>query len=269
LLKKEKVEASASRKKRLADMRVLIIGGNNAACALPDLFQFLRRLRSFLPLPSWWTISKHLDKRGKSLLDVGCGRGGPIERINRERKLFSVGADIFRPYLLHCRAVGVYDDLVCCDVRLLPFGPGRFDIVLCSEVLEHLQRHEAEELISEMERIAYRQVVISTPVGRCHQQEYDGNPHQAHRSTWLPQDFRRLGYSVRGSGLRGMGGLIAQETSRLPEWLRLVANAVWLLASPFSYYLPRIGGNMVCIKSIDGQGLRNAAGEPVSASRAR
>ena len=27
--------------------------------------RFLRGLRSFLPLPSWWTISKHRDKRGK------------------------------------------------------------------------------------------------------------------------------------------------------------------------------------------------------------
>ena len=87
-----------------------------------------------------------------------------------------------------------------------------------------------------MERIARRQVVISIPVGRCHQQAYGGNPYQAH--------------TVRGSGLRGMGGLIAQETSPLPDWLRLVANAAWILASPFSYCFPRVGGNMVCIKKL-------------------
>jgi len=229
--------------------------------------RFLRGLRSFLPFPAWWTISKHLDKGGKSLLDVGCGRGGPIERINRERELFSVGVDIFQPYLLHCRSAGLYDDLVCCDVRLLPFGPDRFDIVLCSEVLEHLQRYEAEGLINEIELIARRQVLITAPVGRCHQEEYDRNPYQAHKSTWVPQDFRRLGYTVRGSGLRGMGGLIAQETSPLPGWLRFVANGVWMLASPFSYYFPRIGGNMVCVKNIDGEGFKNATGGPVSSSR--
>jgi hypothetical protein len=74
---------------------------------------------------------------------------------------------------------------------------------------------------------------------------------------------------VRGSGLRGMGGLISQETSPLPEWLRLVANAVWMLATPFSYYSPRIGGNMVCVKNIDGEGFKNAPGEPVSSSRVK
>jgi len=204
--------------------------------------RFLRGLRSFLPLPSWWTISKDLDEVGETVLDVGCGRGGPIELITRKRNLFSVGADIFQPYLLHCQAKEAYDDLVCCDVRLLPFGADKFDIVICTEVLEHLQRHEAEELVDEMERIARRQVIISTPVGRCHQHAYDSNPYQAHKSTWSSQDFSRLGYTVRGSGLRGMGGLIAQETSPLPEWLRLLANAVWMLATSLSYYLPQIGG---------------------------
>ena len=155
--------------------------------------RFLRGLRSFFPLPSWWIIQRQLEPGGRSLLDIGCGRGGPIEPIN------------------------------------------------------------------EMERIARRQVVISIPVRRCHQQAYGPNPYQAHHSTWLPQGFRRLGYTARGSGLRGMGGLIAQETSPLPEWLRLVANAVWILASPFSYYFPRVGDNMVCVKNIDGEGLKNAS----------
>jgi len=202
-------------------------------------------------------------------LDVGCGRGRPIEFINRKGKLFSVGADIFRPYLLHCRAAGLHDDVVCCDVRYLPFPPDSFDVVLCGEVVEHLERVDGLPLIKSMEAIARRQVIISTPVGQCEQDACDSNPHQAHRSAWMPQDFRRLGYTVRGSGLRGMGGLsaLARETSPLPEWLRLVANGVWMLATPFSYYFPRIGGAMVCIKNLAGQGPKNAKREPVSSSR--
>jgi hypothetical protein len=43
-----------------------------------------------------------------------------------------------------------------------------------------------------IERIARRRVIITAPVGRCHQEEYDANPHQAHKSTWLPQDFREI-----------------------------------------------------------------------------
>jgi SAM-dependent methyltransferase len=231
--------------------------------------RFLRGLRSFLPLPAWWIIQRHLDPAGRSLLDIGCGRGGPIELIRRRRRLFLVGADIFLPYLLHCQAAKVYDHLVCCDVRYLPFTPKSFDVVLCTEVLEHLERVDALVLLKSMEAIARRQVIISTPVGQCEQQAYDGNPHQAHHSSWMPQDFRRLGYTVRGSGVRGMAGLISKETSPLPEWLRLLANAIWILSTPFSYYFPRIGGTTVCVMNVRGQRWKNARGELVSASRAK
>lgn len=227
---------------------------------------FLRGLRSLLPLPAWWIIQKRLEPGGRSLLDIGCGRGGPIGLLNRKRKLFSVGADVFWPYLQHCKATRLYDDLVCCDVRYLPFLPESFDVVLCGEVVEHLERVEALALMKSIEAIARRQVIISTPVGQCEQYPYDGNPYQAHHSSWMPQDFRRLGYTVRGSGLRGMGGLISRETSPLPEWLRLLANAIWMLATPFSYYFPRIAGNMVCVMNIRGEDLRNARGAPVSSS---
>lgn len=227
---------------------------------------FLRGLRSYLPLPAWWIIQKRLVRGGRSLLDIGCGRGGPIELLKRKRKLFSVGADVFWPYLLHCKATRLYDELVCCDVRYLPFPPESFDVVLCGEVVEHLERVQALALINSMEAIACRQVIISTPVGQCEQYAYDGNPYQVHHSSWTPQDFRRLGYTVRGSGLRGMGGLIAQETSPLPEWLRLLANAIWMLATPFSYYFPSIAGNMVCVMNIRAKDLKNTRGAPVSTS---
>jgi glycosyltransferase involved in cell wall biosynthesis len=233
------------------------------------LVRLARAFRSFLPLPSWWIIQRHLESGGRSLLDVGCGRGGPIELIRKKRRLFSVGADIFRPYLLQCRETGLHDDVVRCDVRLLPFGPGTFDFVLCSEVLEHLQRREAEGVIAEMEGIARRQVVITVPTGHCHQVEYDGNPYQAHHSSWMPEDFRRLGYTVRGAGLRGFGSLISRETSSLPEWQRLLANAVWVLASPLSHYFPRMGGGMVCVKNVDGQGMKERGNSRLDAGGER
>lgn len=184
------------------------------------------------------------------MLDVGCGQGGPIGYIRDGRDLFAVGVDIFLPYLRQHLSDGAYDGLALCDVRRLPFRPGAFDVVFCGEVLEHLQQQEGLELLASMERVARRRVILTTPVGRCQQHPYDGNEHQAHRSAWTPGALRRLGYRVRGSGLRRMGGLIAKETSPLPDWLRLLANAVWMAATPFSYYLPEIGGSMVCLKRV-------------------
>ncbi len=214
------------------------------------LSRLTRILRRLFPLPAWWIVARHLDEAGASLLDVGCGRGGPIGYIRARRKLFAVGADIFLPYLRQHLMGGAYDGLVLCDVRRLPFNDGSFDIVFCGEVLEHLEHTKAIELLASMERVARRQVILTTPVGHCDQHPYDGNEYQAHHSAWTPAALRRLGYTVRGTGLRGLGGLIAWENSPLPERLRLLANAIWLAATPLSYFVPEVGGGMVCLKRV-------------------
>lgn len=240
------------------------------------LSRIVRTLRSLIPLPAWWIVSRHLDRKAGSLLDVGCGQGGPIGYIRSRRRLFAVGADIFAPYLRDHLDRGTYEGLVRCDVRALPFASATFDVVFCGEVLEHLEDLDGRKLLASMERVARRQVILTTPTGHCEQHPYDGNEYQAHRSAWTPAVLRRLGYRVRGSGLRGMGGLIARENSPLPDWLRLLANAVWMIATPFSYFLPEVGGGMVCVKKIrpppaveaeDVQKPRQAAGTGVPGRR--
>jgi len=215
------------------------------------LSRITRTLRSLAPLPAWWIVSRQMDGGARRLLDVGCGQGGPIHYIRSRRRLFAVGADIFSPYLRQHLDRGTYDGLVRCDVRLLPFAAGAFDVVFCGEMLEHLEEADGLAFLASLERLAGRQVILTTPVGRCDQHPYDGNEYQAHRSAWTPAALRGLGYRVRGSGMRGMGGLIARENSPLPDWLRLLANAMWLAATPLSYFLPEIGGSMVCLKEVD------------------
>jgi len=69
-------------KERLADMRVLIVGGNNAACALPDLFQFLAdgpkvREVSFVGHP----FAQDLVRRSQLMV----GRGGRVREWAMKR----------------------------------------------------------------------------------------------------------------------------------------------------------------------------------------
>jgi len=52
-----------------------------------------------------------------------------------------------------------------CDVRKLPFKQKSFDTVLCMEVIEHLEKEEAIRLIEDMEKIARKKIIITTPVG--------------------------------------------------------------------------------------------------------
>lgn len=217
---------------------------------LADRIDWLaKRLRPRVPFTALNTVWWHLDKKAFSILDIGSGRGEPMRFINRKGQFITLGIDIFEPYLREARRYETHDSYVCCDVRRLPFRSQSFDIVLCLEVLEHLKREDGQALISAMEEIACRQIIISTPVGEYEQHHLDGNPNQEHQAIWKPAELRKLGYTVRGHGLSRIGGERGLA-SRLPKILVPFTNILYILAGPFVYFAPGLGGAMVGIKKL-------------------
>ena len=184
-------------------------------------------------------------------MDIGCAKGEPMRFINRHREFYTAGVDVFEPYMREARREGIHDAYVRSDIRMLPFKRGSFDVVLCMEVLEHLERDEGVALLRVMEEIAVSQVIISTPVGSYRQEAYDSNPHQQHKHAWSPQEMRELGYQVRGIGIRGLGGKSGIQ-SPLPRVLHPFVNITWVSAGPLAYFLPRMAGDMVCHKRLRG-----------------
>lgn len=206
-------------------------------------------VRPRVPFTALNTVWRHIDKDTASVLDVGCGRGRPMAFLNRDRRFSAVGFDIFTPYLREARSLGVYDALVQGDVRALPFAPRSFDVVIMSEVLEHLGEEEGLTLVASLETIARKQVIITTPVGNHPQHEYDGNPWQEHQHIWEPHRLRTLGYRVFGHGLRNMGGLSGVQ-SPLPAPLKPLVDLLWVAAGPVIYHKPEWGGSMVGVKQL-------------------
>lgn len=183
-----------------------------------------------------------LGNRAGSVLSIGCGNGEKDEHIVRRRKPhLLVGLDIFEPCLRACQRTSVHDGLVLGDARRLPFRDRSFDVVVAAEVIEHLEKDDASELLREMERVARKKIIISCPVGYVDQGEYDGNPFQLHRSGFTPAEFRRRGYSVRGAGLRWVwyGGRVGLLRSLAVGFTSLL---------PISYSIPELGGAMVCVR---------------------
>jgi ubiquinone/menaquinone biosynthesis C-methylase UbiE len=111
---------------------------------------------------------------GDRILDIGCGEGRHTIEACRRKDTLCVGADFifdnlietreklaFHQYLndISCRTI----DLSCMDVTFLPFKTNSFDIIICSEVLEHIK--DDKKAVSELVRILKpgKTICISVP----------------------------------------------------------------------------------------------------------
>ena len=188
----------------------MCVNGVHSSKVTSSFADFMERIehkiRPYLIFTALNTVCRSLHTNALSILDVGCGKGEPMKFINRNKSFYAVGLDVFKPYLRDCKKRGIHNDYILCDVKRLPLSERSFDVVLCTEVLEHLERRHGEELLQFMEKTARKQVIIATPVGEYKQLAYDGNPYQEHRWVWSPTEINRFGYEVRGVGVRGLGG---------------------------------------------------------------
>ena len=212
--------------------------------------KLLERIEPYIPFVYMniiWRIL--LDKKGQSILDVGCGNGRPMRIINKHKHFFSIGGDASLPRLKQAKNLKSHNDYIRCDVRTLPFQEKSFDIVLCLEVIEHLPKEEGIRFIESLERIARKQVIIGSPVDFMKRQTKDS--YMDHVSGWTPNEFRFCGYKVIG---RGMPKIIPAQwlewfDKRLPDILRRVLlGPLALFAGPYVYFYPSLAKGMVCTK---------------------
>jgi hypothetical protein len=216
---------------------------------LKEIMDRALRVRPYIPFIVLNTIRRNLDNKGQTLIDIGCGDGKMVKSLLKGKKLFTIGADIYFPSLQECRKCETHDGYVLSDAQNMPFKNGSFDIVLAVEVVEHMAKEDGQKAIKSWEEIASRQVIVTTPMGVCAIEAPDGSPYDAHRSTWYPADFRKLGYKVRGHGLRllyGDSGLF----NRAPKIVSPLLYVLSVVVGPFVYFLPELSGRMVCIKEI-------------------
>ena len=122
---------------------------------------------------------------GRSVLDIGCGDGlygyalrtcwwqtisgskepDWVTRPNpkRESPGLLVGLDVDPRVLVKPVRHRIYDLAIVASAHRLPFPDHSFDTVLCVEIIEHLTKAQANQLLDEVERVARLRIVITTP----------------------------------------------------------------------------------------------------------
>lgn len=221
-----------------------------------ELLKLLEELTCFYGIES---ILRHISTgyppgsfSPKVILDVGCGEGDFMKSLlDATRPMLAVshtvGLDVFSSCLL--RAKEIYTDVIRCDVRFLPFKDASCDVVLASQIIEHLGKNDGLTLIEDLERISNGTVIITAPVGHNPKKHLENNnPWQAHRSTWYPDEFKTRGFSV--SGFAGAHFLLGERSefrikSKIMEPFLFVIS---LLTQLITRKLASASYQMLCIK---------------------
>jgi ubiquinone/menaquinone biosynthesis C-methylase UbiE len=118
---------------------------------------------------------------GKRVLDAGCGMAYGCRILSEAGASQVEGVDI-APAILDAARSTVPENcnLLVADVRSLPFGDDAFDLVVCFEVIEHVQEHD--QVLTELARVlaADGVLVVSSPNREVYP---PGNPHHCHELT--------------------------------------------------------------------------------------
>lgn len=99
-----------------------------------------------------------------SLLDIGTGIGDVAQKARQKAarmgvSISTVGLDAAEE--LSAASRKRHDAVVCGDGLNLPFADRSFDVVLASQVLHHFEDLRAVRLLTEMNRVARKRVVVS------------------------------------------------------------------------------------------------------------
>ena len=129
----------------------------------------------------------------RTVLEVGCGEGIVIQHLTRRHPRLRVdGIELDQAALERARTRCPEARLVRGDGYALPVRSGSYDLVLCLEVLEHLE--DPSRALDEILRVTRRGCLLSVP----------------------HEPFFRLGNFLRGKNLTRLGN----PTDHVQHWGR-------------------------------------------------
>lgn len=179
--------------------------------------------------------------KGKTVLDLGCGRGlnGCLLHGSRDlRGTTLIGLEINDEYIKACKEHKIYDKILKHELPTIPLKDKSVDLIICIEVIEHLTREEGVKLLDEIDRVGKGRVIISTPNMFFH--TIEGEDEDEHKSLWTVKDFKSRGYRVYGMGLK-MPLLWGDKFLQIKQ-------ALYYLFTPLSYIFPKISGGLIAVK---------------------
>lgn len=215
---------------------------------------FFDKLKITLPF-SYMKLLRDFVGDARTILDLGCEDGRLLTLLSEGKNWQVTGVDIFQKNARSAAKKKIYVNAIKGDAvqiaRKFVGERQKFDVVFCSQVIEHIDRQKGEQLLNLVDQLAKKRVIIGTPRGFMEQPHafLGDNPHQVHKSGWTEDDFRKRGYKVYGIGFgpvwseEGLGRTYSKP-------LAILASTISYLFSPVVYYFPFLAAGILCMKEI-------------------
>lgn len=108
----------------------------------PDYYQKGIRKNLFQKLwhtRKWAVVKEMIQEVSSRVLDIGCADGWLTTRMAQVLSEAGViGLDVSPKMINHARKEHPEVDFICADAHEIPFLDGSFDLVICTETLEHV-----------------------------------------------------------------------------------------------------------------------------------
>lgn len=97
----------------------------------------------------------------KSVLDVGCGMGYAVVRFlknGKDAKGIEVSDYLFKTFL---KPLARLDVVQKGRIQKIPFPADSFDLVFCTDVLEHIPESDVRQALSELVRVSKKHLFLT------------------------------------------------------------------------------------------------------------
>ncbi len=167
-----------------------------------------------------------------SVLDVGAGIGrwgflcrchiGVGESLQQcpEQDLRIDAVEAFEPNVGRIYEA-VYDQTHVGDALEVVPRLGRYDVIVCSHMIEHMPKEQGLKLLEGMLERSNKALILALPLNDPLREELRGNLYEAHRSVWTKRDFRRKDVYLKTFPFEGKVKLAVAIYPRSPDacWL--------------------------------------------------
>ncbi len=132
------------------------------------------------------------------ILDAGCGTGGNLAWLEQTAPAFGID---FSAMALSNACTKTSAALVRADMSALPFGSGRFNVVVCLDVLYHNSVSDDEKALLELHRILSPSgwLILRVPSHDWLRGSHDSQVHTARRYSrkGLRRKLQQTGYTLK------------------------------------------------------------------------